>query len=49
MVPDTEMSIWEIFCIAFKYTISCIGIGTKMVNVKLILLYLGNPNVFISR
>jgi len=28
MVPDTETLIGMIFCIAFKLTISCAGIGT---------------------
>jgi len=36
MVPYTEMSIGMIFCIAFKYIISCTGIGTKILNAKLI-------------
>jgi len=48
MVSDTETSIVEIFCIAFKSTISCTGIRTKILNAKLILLNLGSPNVHIS-
>jgi len=48
MVPDTETSIGVIFCIAFKQTISCTGIGTKILYAKIILLHMGSPNVFIS-
>jgi len=46
MVSDTETSIGVIFWITFKYTISCTGIRTKILNAKLNLLNLGNPNVF---
>jgi len=48
MVPDTETSIGVIFCIALKQTIFYTGIGTKILNAKLVLLNLGIPNVFIS-
>ena len=47
LVPDTETFIGLMFCIAFKQTISCTGVGTKILNVKLILLNLGSPNVLI--
>jgi len=48
MVPDTETPIGVLFCIAFKSTFSCTGIGTKILNAKLILLNLDRLNVFIS-
>ena len=48
MFSDTETSMGVIFWITFKWTISCTGIRTKILNAKLILLNLGSPNVFIS-
>jgi len=48
MVPDTETPIGVLFCTAFKSTFSCTGIGTKILNAKLILLNLDRLNVFIS-